>query len=80
MEEVGKGLVSVFYSKDRLIIVLLSMEQGLSLVRVSSSHFTKKRWTQERYENGESIEFPRLTMQDGTINSASAYNSDFLAD
>ena len=32
---------------------------------------------QERYENGESIEFPRLTMQDGTINSASAYNSDF---
>ena len=37
----------------------------------------QKRWTQERYENGESIEFPRLTMQDGTINSASAYNSDF---
>lgn len=41
LEEVGKGLVSVYYSKDRLIIVLLSMEQGLSLVRVSSSHFTK---------------------------------------
>ena len=37
----------------------------------------QKCWTQERYENGESIEFPRLTMQDGTINSASAYNSDF---
>lgn len=37
----------------------------------------QKRWSQERYENGESIEFPRLTMQDGTINSASTYNSDF---
>ena len=30
-----------------------------------------------RYEAGETIEFPRLTMQEGTINSATNYMSDF---
>lgn len=37
----------------------------------------QKRWSVERYEAGEPIEFPRLTLQDGTINSASNYLSDF---
>lgn len=37
----------------------------------------QKRWTLERYLNGESIEFPRLTSNPATINSASAYMSDF---
>lgn len=37
----------------------------------------QKRWSQERYEAGETIEFPRLTMQEGTINSATNYMSDF---
>ncbi len=36
-----------------------------------------KRWTLERYENGEDIEFPRLTTTPSTINSAAAYMSDF---
>lgn len=37
----------------------------------------QKRWTQERYQNGESIEFPRLTSNPSTINSAEAYMSDY---
>lgn len=36
-----------------------------------------KRWTQERYENGEAIEFPRLTTTPSTISSSEAYMSDF---
>ena len=36
-----------------------------------------KRWTEERYRNGESIEFPRLTTTAGTVSSSSAYPSDF---
>lgn len=37
----------------------------------------QKRWTLERYEAGEEIEFPRLTSNPSTVNSASAYMSDF---
>lgn len=37
----------------------------------------QKRWTKERYESGEPIEFPRLTSNPSTINSASTYMSDF---
>lgn len=36
-----------------------------------------KRWTPERFENGEEIEFPRLTSNPATINSAENYMSDF---
>ncbi len=36
-----------------------------------------KRWTEERWKNGEEIEFPRLTSVASTINSGSAYMSDF---
>lgn len=37
----------------------------------------QKRWTLERYQNGEDIEFPRLTSNPSTVNSAEAYMSDF---
>lgn len=37
----------------------------------------EKRWTLERYENGEDIEFPRLTTIPSTVNSADGYMSDF---
>jgi TonB-linked SusC/RagA family outer membrane protein len=36
-----------------------------------------KRWTQERFENGEPIDFPRLTRNPSTVNSSEAYMSDF---
>ena len=36
-----------------------------------------QRWTQERYENGEEINFPRLTSNPTTVNAAEAYMSDF---
>lgn len=36
-----------------------------------------KRWTLERYENGEEIDFPRLTTIPSTVNSAEGYMSDF---
>lgn len=36
-----------------------------------------KRWTQERFENGEPIDFPRLTTIPSTVNSAEGYMSDF---
>ena len=35
------------------------------------------RWTEERYENGEEILFPRLTSNPNTVNSPSSYMSDF---
>jgi TonB-linked SusC/RagA family outer membrane protein len=35
------------------------------------------RWTQERFDNGEPIEFPRLTTNPASVNSAAAYMSDF---
>ena len=37
----------------------------------------EKRWTLERYQNGETIDFPRLTSNPSTINSAEAYMSSF---
>ena len=37
----------------------------------------QQRWTLERYQNGEEINFPRLTSNPSTINSAQAYMSDF---
>lgn len=37
----------------------------------------QNRWTLERYESGQSIEFPRLTSNPSTINSADTYMSDF---
>ncbi|MGI6242228.1 MAG: SusC/RagA family TonB-linked outer membrane protein [Prevotella sp.] len=37
----------------------------------------QKRWTLERYQNGDPIEFPRLTSNPNTINSAEGYLSDF---
>ena len=37
----------------------------------------QKRWTLERYLNGEAIEFPRLTSNPSTVNSAESYMSDF---
>jgi hypothetical protein len=37
----------------------------------------QKRWSLERYENGEKIEFPRLTTIPSTVNSAEGYMSDF---
>lgn len=37
----------------------------------------KERWTLERYEAGDVINFPRLTSNANTINSAEAYMSDF---
>ena len=37
----------------------------------------EKRWTLERYNNGETIDFPRLTSNPSTINSAEAYMSSF---
>lgn len=36
-----------------------------------------RRWTLERYLNGEEINFPRLTSNPSTMNSAAAYMSDF---
>jgi TonB-linked SusC/RagA family outer membrane protein len=36
-----------------------------------------KRWTQERFDNGEPIEFPRLTTNLSTISSSQAYMSNF---
>jgi TonB-linked SusC/RagA family outer membrane protein len=36
-----------------------------------------KRWTLERYEAGDKIDFPRLTSNPSTINSAESYMSDF---
>ncbi len=36
-----------------------------------------QRWTLERYQNGEEINFPRLTSNPSTVNSAQAYMSDF---
>lgn len=36
-----------------------------------------KRWTLERYQNGEEIDFPRLTTIPSTVNSAEGYMSDF---
>ncbi len=36
-----------------------------------------KRWTLERFENGEEIDFPRLTTIPSTVNSAEGYMSDF---
>jgi TonB-linked SusC/RagA family outer membrane protein len=35
------------------------------------------RWTPERFENGENIQFPRLTTNLSTISSSEAYNSNF---
>lgn len=35
------------------------------------------RWTLDKYNNGEEIDFPRLTSNPSTVNSASAYMSDF---
>jgi len=35
------------------------------------------RWTLERYQNGEQIDFPRLTTIPSTVNSAEGYMSDF---
>lgn len=35
------------------------------------------RWTEERYSNGEKIDFPRLTSNPSTINSPNVYMSDF---
>jgi TonB-linked SusC/RagA family outer membrane protein len=37
----------------------------------------QKRWTQERVDNGEKIEFPRLTTNPTTVSSSEAYMSDF---
>ncbi|MDO5447506.1 MAG: TonB-dependent receptor [Prevotellaceae bacterium] len=37
----------------------------------------QKAWTEERYYNGEEIDFPRLTTNPSTVNSAQAYMSDF---
>ena len=36
-----------------------------------------KRWTEDRYANGDEIEFPRLTTNPSTVNSAESYMSDF---
>jgi len=36
-----------------------------------------KRWTQERVDNGERIEFPRLTTNPNTVSSSETYMSDF---
>lgn len=36
-----------------------------------------RRWTLDRYQNGEEIDFPRLTSNPSTINSSGAYMSDF---
>jgi len=36
-----------------------------------------KRWTQERVDNGEKIDFPRLTTNPTTVSSSEAYMSDF---
>ena len=37
----------------------------------------QQRWTEERYLAGEPINFPRLTSNPATVNSAEAYMSDF---
>lgn len=37
----------------------------------------QNRWTPERYQNGEEIQFPRLTTIPSTVNSAEGYMSDF---
>lgn len=37
----------------------------------------QKRWTEERYESGEPIDFPRLTTNPSTISSAGTYMSNF---
>jgi len=36
-----------------------------------------KRWTQERIDNGEKIDFPRLTTNPSTVSSSEIYMSDF---
>ena len=36
-----------------------------------------KRWTQERFDNGETIEFPRLTTLPSTVNSSEVYPSNY---
>lgn len=35
------------------------------------------RWTEERWRNGEDIEFPRLTSNPSSVNSPAAFMSDF---
>lgn len=37
----------------------------------------QNRWTPERAERGETIDFPRLTTNPATISSSEAYMSDF---
>jgi len=37
----------------------------------------QQRWTQERYDAGETINFPRLTRNPATVNSSEGYPSDF---
>ncbi|MDR1121927.1 MAG: TonB-dependent receptor [Dysgonamonadaceae bacterium] len=37
----------------------------------------QQRWTQERADNGETINFPRLTRNPSTVNSSEAYMSNF---
>ncbi len=50
---------------------------GIESFRSQFQPIHRKRWSMERYKNGEVIEFPRLTSNPSTINSASIYMSDF---
>ena len=50
---------------------------GIESFRSQFQPIHQKRWSLERYQNGEAIEFPRLTSNPSTINSASVYMSDF---
>lgn len=50
---------------------------GIESFRSQFQPVHQKRWTLERYQGGETIDFPRLTTIPSTVNSAEGYMSDF---
>lgn len=50
---------------------------GIESGRSQFQPIHQTRWTQERYESGAPIDFPRMTLQGTTVNSAENYLSDF---
>ncbi len=50
---------------------------GIEAFKSQFQPIHQQRWTQERVDKGEPIEFPRLTRNPSTVNSAEAYMSDF---
>lgn len=50
---------------------------GIESFRSQFQPIHQKRWSLERYQNGEQIDFPRLTSNASTVNSAKLYKSNF---